>query len=310
MPKTPTLDHRYETFVFDSSRWKHYKPRDGDIIVCTSYKAGTTWTQMISALLIHQTPDLPAPLGVLSRWLDMKTNRIEDVIRDYDAQPFRRFIKTHTPLDGVPYFENIDYVFCGREPRDVFMSLRNHFDNMDFEKFAAKIIAAGGTFDPPPPPPDDVNERFAAWMTQGFFDWEEDGFPLWSHFRHAKTFWDYRHLPNIHFLHYADLKKNLEGEMRRLARELEISVAEEKWPALVKAATFDEMKSNADKTAPDGDQGVWKENSQFFNRGENEQWRGALSAESLKLYDEKKTRYEPALVDWLEKGSLATAYPG
>lgn len=310
MTATPTNQHHYETFIFDSARWSHFTPRDGDILVCTSYKAGTTWTQMICALLIHQTPDLPAPLSVLSRWLDMLTNPIDEVIAGLEAQPHRRFIKTHTPLDGLPYYDNVEYVFCGREPRDVFVSSLNHFDNMNMDAFGALLAKQGQEFTPPPPLPEDINDRFELWMTQGVFDWEEDGVPFWSHFRHAQTFWDYRNLPNVHFLHYADLKKNLENEMRRLAGALNISVPEDLWPSLVKAATFNEMKTNADTTAPDADKGVWKANKNFFNRGTNEQWRGVLSDESLALYDEvSRARYPDDLLDWLETGSLNAGYP-
>lgn len=310
MNARPTLDHHYETFIFDSARWSRYTPRDGDIIICTSYKAGTTWTQMICGLLIFQTPSLPAPLGALSRWLDMRTNTIDEVIAGFEAQEHRRFIKTHTPLDGLPYYDNVEYVFCAREPRDVFISTINHFDNMNMELLAERLAQVGETFDPPPPPPDDVDERFRQWMTEGVFTWEKDGAPFWSHFRHAQTFWDFQHLPNIHFLHYADLKKDLEGQMRRLAGLLKIDVQEEKWPALVRSATFDDMKSNADMTAPDGDQGIWKANSQFFNKGSNEQWRGLLSDESLALYERKSRENYPAdFLAWLEQGSLATIYP-
>ncbi len=310
MSLRPTIKHIYKNFIFDSSRWSHYEPRDSDIIVCTSYKAGTTWTQMICALLIHQDPKLPAPLGVLSRWLDMRTNAIDEVISDFDAQPYRRFIKTHTPFDGLPYYENVSYVFCGREPRDVFISTINHFNNMDMNVFAEQFNNIGEEFTPPPPLPDDINERFKIWMTEAAFDWEQDGMPFWSHFRHAQTFWEFRHLPNFHFLHYADLKSDLEAQMRRLARELNIEVTEDKWPAIVKAATFDDMKSNADMTAPDADQGLWIKNSQFFNRGCNEQWRGILSDANLRMYEEKtKERYAPDLLSWLESGSLKAGYP-
>ena len=41
------------------SRWEHYHPRNGDVIVATPAKAGTTWTQAIVAMLLHQTTDLP-----------------------------------------------------------------------------------------------------------------------------------------------------------------------------------------------------------------------------------------------------------
>jgi len=310
MTAKPTVEHRYQTFIFDSARWSHYTPRDGDIIICTSYKAGTTWTQMICALLIFQTPTLPAPLSVMSRWLDMRSNSIDEVIAGLESQDHRRFIKTHTPLDGLPYYDNVDYVFCGREPRDVFTSTINHFDNMDMEQFAKLFEAQGEVFETPPPLPDDFNERFKLWMTVGAFDWEQDGVPFWSHFRHAQTFWDFRHLPNMHFLHYADLKADLGGEMRRLASKLGIEIAEEKWPKLIEAATFQSMKDNAETTAPDADQGVWKSASRFFNKGSNEQWRTLLSDESRKLYDElSRERYPADLLNWLEQGSKATAYP-
>ena len=59
--------------VQDSARWDGFRFRPGDIVISTPPKCGTTWTQMICALLVFQTPDLPAPLGELSPWLDMVT---------------------------------------------------------------------------------------------------------------------------------------------------------------------------------------------------------------------------------------------
>ena len=56
---------------------------------------------ILCALLIFQTPELPEPLDLLSPWLDMQTRRVESMISDLEAQTHRRFIKTHTPLDGL-----------------------------------------------------------------------------------------------------------------------------------------------------------------------------------------------------------------
>ena len=305
----PQVDHIYKNFVMDSSRWRGFAPRDGDIVVCTSYKAGTTWTQMICALLIHQQADLPAPLSRLSPWLDMQIASLDEVMTSLDGQG-RRLIKTHTPLDGLPYFDNVTYVVCGRDPRDVFMSMQHHMSNLDFAQFGKLLAEQGAPMEPPPPLPDDLNDRFQLWMTQGSLDWEADGFPYWSHFHHAQTFWDHRHLPNIHFLHYADLKADLEGEMRRMADALGISVDPAKWPALVKAATFEDMKSNADRTAPNTHQGIWVSNSAFFHNGVNAQWRGALDEASLKLYEDvKRARFDPPFANWLERGSAVAGDP-
>jgi aryl sulfotransferase len=308
MSSKPTLAHHYETPIWDSRRWSGFTPRNGDVVVCTSYKAGTTWTQTLCALLIHQTTELPAPVAQLSRWLDMKLLPIERIRAGFEAQEFRRVIKTHTPLDGIPYFENVSYVYCGRDPRDVFMSMQHHQSNIDMERAMGLIAAAGGELPPPPPPaPADVNERFRIWMTQGTFPWEQDGAPYWSTFNHVKTFWEYGHLPNLYFHHFTDLKRDLGGHMRRLAAFLGIEVPEDRWPALVEAATFGEMKAKAERFAPEADHRIWKDTGAFFNKGENDQWREVLSMESQELYQRlTRERYDHAMLEWMENGSLAS----
>lgn len=310
MDDRPGVERVYQTLIFDSSRWAGFEPRDGDVFVCTSYKAGTTWTQMICALLIHQTPDLPKPLARLSPWLDMRTAPIGEILGELESQDHRRLIKTHTALDGLPYFEGVTYLVCGRDPRDVFMSLQNHIANLDTEQVVRVLTAQGLEVRPPPPLPDDINQRFALWLDQSSFPWEQDGLPYWSHVRHAHTFWAHRHRPNIHFLHYADLKADLEGEMRRIAGLLGIEVAEDRWPVLVKAAGFAEMKARASDAAPDTLHHIWKDNGRFFNKGESGQWQGVLSPEMLALYAERmRARYDPVVVDWLERGSRAAGDP-
>jgi aryl sulfotransferase len=52
----------YNHPVWDSSRWNGFEGRADDILICTSYKAGTTWMQMICALLVFQRADLHLPL--------------------------------------------------------------------------------------------------------------------------------------------------------------------------------------------------------------------------------------------------------
>jgi hypothetical protein len=61
---------RYQSPDEDSARWLGFPFRDGDIVISTRSKTGTTWVQTICALLIFQTPELPAPLAQLSPWLD------------------------------------------------------------------------------------------------------------------------------------------------------------------------------------------------------------------------------------------------
>jgi hypothetical protein len=98
--------------------------------------------------------------------------------------------------------------------------------------------------------------------------------------------------------------------MRRIASLLGIAVSEERWPALVRAATFSEMKRNADRTAPDTDLDMWRENARFFHSGTSGKWRTELSPASLACYEDVVRRREPrVMIDWLEHGARATGDP-
>ncbi len=84
--RKPERLHEYKSLLMDTGRWADFKPRKDDIFVCTSYKAGTTWTQTICALLIFQQPELPGRLSDLSPWIELLTKPIEEVLATYEAQ--------------------------------------------------------------------------------------------------------------------------------------------------------------------------------------------------------------------------------
>ena len=302
----PKMERHYRNNFMDSARWSALALRPDDILVCTAYKAGTTWTQMMCALLIFQAPRLPLPLAELSPWLELRAHARDETIARYEAQTHRRFIKTHTPLDGLPYSATATYLVCARDPRDIFISMQHHKANQKTGKVAAMILARGEDVIPPPDLPSDINEAFQLWMTKGSFEWEEDGYPYWSAFHHLESFWAFRQLPNVHFLHYADLKADLEGQMRRIATILGIEIDEARWPALIKAATFQDMQRNADRTAPDTDLDLWHDNSRFFHSGTSGKWRTELSAASLACYTRVARQRKPAaMIRWFEEGSAA-----
>ena len=135
--------HRYVSDEEDSARWTGFPFRGGDIVISTRSKTGTTWCTMICALLIFQTPELPALLGRLSPWLDHLIRPREDVVAMLEAQDHRRFIKTHTPLDGIPIDPRATYVVTGRHPLDAAVSLYYQGANIDRAKVRALTGAAG-----------------------------------------------------------------------------------------------------------------------------------------------------------------------
>jgi hypothetical protein len=54
----------YLSVSADSRRWDAFALREGDVVISTPAKCGTTWTQMLVALLVFDGPDLPAPATV------------------------------------------------------------------------------------------------------------------------------------------------------------------------------------------------------------------------------------------------------
>ncbi len=292
----------YRLQAWDSARWQGFEGRPGDILVCTPYKAGTTWMQMICALLIFQRTRFHLPLAEISPWLDLRAAPAEEIHAIYAAQTHRRFIKTHTALDGLPWFPQATYICVARDPRDVFVSMLNHLGNANPEADALFAHERQESDEPQPELPEDPDEFFRYWLTHGSLPWESDGAPYWSVFSHGASFWAERDQPNILLVHYSDLQADLEGEMRRLARALSIEVPEAIWPELVEAAGFEAMKRDADRIAPDTNFKMWKDNSRFFNKGRSGQWREVLSDESLALLDQVTRRFPADYIDWLFKG--------
>jgi aryl sulfotransferase len=77
---------RYLSSDEDSSRWDGFRFRDGDVVISTRTKHGTTWMQTICLLLIHGDPDLPGPLAELSPWLDWRIEDHDEVLARLDRQ--------------------------------------------------------------------------------------------------------------------------------------------------------------------------------------------------------------------------------
>ena len=299
----PSVRHIYQNHHLDTRRWESFKPRGDDIVVTTSYKAGTTLTQTIVFNLLFPNGDAPVPVMDSSPWLDMRVIPLDKVMAKLEAQTHRRCIKTQLPLDGLPYFDEVKYIAIGRDPRDVFMSLVNHYGEHTPQFFELINDTPGRVGDPLPAYDGDIHKFWRTWMTRGWFPWESDGYPYWSHLHHAKTWWEFRQLPNIRLVHYNDLLRDLEGEMRALAGYLEIEVPEERWPAVVDACRFETVKACPEKVMSAGADMFWKEGPQtFFHKGTNGRWKDVLSGDELRLYDEAMRKLPPDCAHWLEQG--------
>jgi len=287
----------------DSARWTGFPFRDGDVVISTRSKTGTTWLQMICALLVLQTPELPEPLGRLSPWLDHLIEPREQVIARLEAQQHRRFIKTHTPLDGIPLDARAKYIVTARHPLDTAVSLYHQGNNIDRERLRALTGAPEPTTPPKPRKP--LHEWLLAYISGDASPWiapddpREDLDSLPGLMWHLSDAWARRAEPNVLLVHYDELSADLEGQMRRIAGWLGIVVPEAAWGELVPAATFEQMKRNAAERIP-GAGGVLKSHEAFFRRGSSGAGRELLSDEEIARYFARAAELAPAdMLGWL-----------
>ena len=285
--------------MYDSRRWDRFTARPDDIFIATPAKCGTTWMQGIVCSLLWPDGDAPGIPGVLSPWIDQRIRPIDEVLGQLDAMEHRRFIKTHTPADAIPVFEDCSYVVVYRAPADAFVSWTNHRRGLRDEVWELVNGTAA----------DEGIPATSLWDKQD----PETLFDEWASNRlnppdHLASWWQRRGQDGVLFVHYDDLLADLEGEMRRVAEHLDIDVPERCWPEVVDRCRIDRMRSAYASTglldlAFEGGADL------FFHKGQAGRGRTELSAElQERCAALVRSHLDDEVADWLERGSLAAGW--
>lgn len=265
----------------DSTPWDDFAFREDDVVIGTYGKSGTTWTQQIVAQLIHNgNPNLP--IHDIMPWWDMRLTPPE-VREAFEAQTHRRAVKTHLPADALMISPKAKYLYVARDGRDVVWSLYNHHAN--FKDMVYDLFNGLGLVGEPLPRADpDINSYFKTWL-------ERDGYPFWSFWENISSWWALRDAPNVYLVHFNRLKADLEGEMRAIAKFLDIDPPADKWPEIVEHCTFDYMKNNSELYSPLGAGMIWEGGSDtFINKGVNGRWCDQLSPDANAAYEALATK--------------------
>lgn len=281
----------YRSPMSDNSRWDSVALRDGDIIITAPSKSGMTWTQRLVALLVFDGPDLPAPMSRVSPWLDQRIRPIDEVAADLDAQRHRRFIKTHTPLDGLPIDNRVTYICVGRDPRDAAVSMMFHNSNVDTAHLppeAASVTRSPG---------------FDSWM-EGPIQSPEGMDSLAASLHHFGTFWQRREQGGVALFHFADLRTDLVREFMLLAAALEIPLSADKAQALAGHAGLDVMRSRASELAPNAGDGVLRSDAAFFRTGGVGEWEQHFTESDVMRYHHRIHELRPVreMLGWAQGG--------
>ena len=314
---TPTLrapTREFRTLIMDWRRWDGFPARSNDVVVTTYPKCGTTWTQRIVDLLIHQSP---APRSIMETmpWIDSTMfASVEEDRETLEAQTHRRGVKSHLPLDALPIFEGVKYIHVARDGRDACLSMHNHMLGI-VPEFIGRAAAAAAA-DPRMPPltprvtPQDPQEWCANWIAQA----ERDGAEAYGEdlpfFEFENTYWRERAQPWLLMVHYNDLKADLAGEMRRISEFLEIDTPEPVLAQLAQAASFSSMKAQGEEILPNLRKAFDHGAERFLNKGYNGRWREVISEADLARYDALvKRKFSPALANWIENGRRIAGDP-
>ncbi|HWA03569.1 MAG TPA: sulfotransferase domain-containing protein [Rhizomicrobium sp.] len=281
----------YKGPITDPSRWQSFRPRAGDIFICAPAKSGTTWTQAICAMLIFGRADIDVAPAKISPWLDTNLMPEPAVTAMIEGQTHRRYFKTHTPLDGIPFYPQCSYVAVYRDPRDTFLSMM---------RLAQQTQGANGA-----QAQGELHRMFAMWLREPFVPGAGEQLSLAAVAHHFRGFWEYRNLANIHLVHFADMKRDLAGVVRSMAEALGIGTDDALVARIAAAAEFSRMRGDAPKFAPAIGRAKWRSESDFFRDGGVGQWKAFLDAAELAAYRARvSSLLDAGAAGWLENGSI------
>ena len=298
----PRKQREMQNHHFDSTIWNDFRFRPDDVIVGTYAKSGTTWTQQIVGQLLHNGAE-GVNVAELSPWLDLRVPPKEIKLPMVEAQQGRRFLKTHLPVDALVFSPQAKYIYIGRDGRDVVWSMYNHHVNANDLWYAALNDTPGRVGPSIEPPPASIRQYYHDWL-------DRDGHPFWPFWENIRSWWEIRHLPNVMLIHFADLKADMEGQIRRIAEFLDVKVDDDRWPAIFEHCSFDYMKAHAELAAPLGG-AVWDGGaSTFINKGTNGRWLDVLTAEESRKYEDLAVRnLGPDCARWLATGERVDLAP-
>jgi hypothetical protein len=176
-----------------------FKPRPTDIIISPYAKCGTTWLQHIAhGLRTRGSMDFDE-ITIVTPWIEIAYDLGWDLDGPQVAEP--RVYKSHTTWHEVP--KGGRYICAFRNSHDAFVSYYRFFEGFMFE-------------------PGTINlETLLHWR------WPRDKVDSQGYWHHLSSWWEQRHNKDVLLLCYEDMKADLPGTVRKIARFMEIALDEE-----------------------------------------------------------------------------------
>ena len=235
-----------------------YQPAPGDMFVSAYPKSGTTWTQNIVYLLLHEG----VPLGAGDKLTELFPH-LEEVGREYVAAlPDPRCIKTHLPFEMTPHHPGARYIYLARNPFDCAVSFFHHTRG-----FPRHYDFAEGTFA-------DYFECFVA----GDVDFGD-------YFDNLCSWYARRKDENVLFLTYEGMKRDPRAAIAEIGAFLGFDAVADGslLESVLRHSRFDSMRKNQQRWSSRRPQGM----PAFIRRGVVGDWTSQFTAEQAARLLEK-----------------------
>lgn len=244
----------------------------GDVIIATYPRCGTTWMQQVVMLILAQgEKSLVERPTSLAPWVEMNHAMRRNMLAyeppeawRKDGLGARRVLKTHAvaglapwsggaSVDGIP--KGAKVILVTRNPKDVALSYYHHGHDTSIYKYTG-----------------DWKHFLHELFLRGVIDFGD--FWAWH-----GSWWRARAaLPpdRLLWISYEEMQNDLPGAVRRVADFIHVPVTEEVVSAIVSGASFANMKK--DWTAREQEQSGLLVKKNHIRQGRSGAWREAMSA--------------------------------
>ncbi|XP_069841938.1 sulfotransferase 1C4-like [Dendropsophus ebraccatus] len=250
---------------------QNFQAREGDVLIDTYPKSGTTWIQEIVDLIMHDGNEQVcrrAPIYERIPFIEL-LHLMKPGIEEVNMMPSPRILKSHLPMHLVPpsfWKHNCKVIYVARNPRDTATSYY-HFDQMLL-------------FHPEPKSWESFLERFM----KGVVGWG-------SWYDHVKGFWEQKEKLNILYIFFEDLKKTPLQEIQKVMRFLGKNLSDETLNNIVRLSSFTHMRANPMANYSDFPREILDQSKAgFMRKGKVGDWKTLFTIRQNELFEEHYRR--------------------
>ncbi|XP_073504854.1 sulfotransferase 1C2-like [Phyllobates terribilis] len=247
---------------------QRFQAGEGDLVIDTYPKSGTTWISEIVDLILHNGDTKKCQRGAIFErvpFLEFAVPNMPFGTEILNTREPPRLVKSHLPVQLLPdsfWEKNCKVIYVARNPKDVLVSYY-HFYHM------AVVHPDPGTF-----------EEFLQNFIKG-----QVSFGSWGD--HVKDWWKMRQQRDILYLFYEDMKEDPKREIRKVMKFLGKDLSEDILEKIHQSTTFKAMKENHMANYSTIPSTVMDHTiSPFMRKGTPGDWKSYFTVAQNELFDE------------------------